>query len=318
MEEFVSSLSLHAPFFDLGWDVTRVLIVAGAVGLLLGLYCRLVLGAFLVWGIVVGFLITLLAWVLVSVLALKWALILAAGVALVLGVLFYLDEQTPVTGSELIAAAKTRNSHLVELFDRDPDAADSIAETLNLGLDESDPKWPSDSLLAGLSMRVTRNVRNMLLLGFSVLAVFALVVHWGLSAPVEYTGRVPSYDDLSLLEAECDLFSGIEEEQCLLGHTKDLEARIPDLLDQASIRVQSISENEVLPLTDLQMKKWELEMLYSYRDWVTYRDRRCDTIKYLTHFGSGTGPFVAHCRLRMTFEHLHRLEMYGSGFPDYL
>jgi uncharacterized protein YecT (DUF1311 family) len=317
MEEFFRSLSIHAPIFDLGWTVAKILVVAAAAGLLLGLYCRLVLGAFLIWGLLVGFLGVLFVWLLVSVLALKWTILFAGGVALLIGALFYLDEQSPVTGSELVAAATTRNSHLLELFDRDPDATASIAETLNLGIEESDPRWPSDSALAGIPKRVTRSVRLILTFGFSVLAILALFVYWGMPSPGGAVGVLSNYDELSLYETECNELSGIQEEQCLLSHTEELEARLSSLLERSKQLIHDRSENQVLPLTANQMDMWKLQMLISYREWTEYRDSTCDTIKYLTHFGSGTGRFVARCRLRMTFEQIRRLETYGAGYPDY-
>lgn len=317
MEEFLSTLSFHTPIFPLDWNITKVLAIAVVAGVLLGIYCRLSLGAFLIWGLLVGFLGVLLLWLLVSVLALKWAIVVAGGIALLISVGFYLDEQTPVTGTELVDAAAMRNSHLSELFDRDPNAAASIAETLNLGLDESEPKWPGDSALAGIPKRVTRNIRFMLTFGFALLGILALFFYFEALLPVEDGIDLPTEDALAQFEKECGGMSGIVEERCILILTARLELRLAAVTDSAE---DVVLEKNVEPNGNqliVPIDAWRISMQASNQHWLKYRDSTCDTIKYLTYLGSGTGRFIARCRLRMTFEHVKRMESYGYGFPDY-
>ena len=317
MKEFLMNISLHAPLYPLDWTLTVVLSGASVVGLVLGLYCRRTLGAFLIWGLVVGFLGSLFVWLIISVLALKWATIVFGTAALLLFAGFYLDEQAPVTGAELVEAAAARNSHLGDLFAQDEEAADSIAATLNLGLDESEPKWGADSMFAGIPKRVTRMIRFMLTIGVGALVVLTMVFLYAVPSPDASDEHVATDTILAQYEETCGELSGIVEERCLLEITKGLEKRINALIGSAETAVLGSYDELGTIRANVPIERWRSSMIESEQQWLQYRDSTCDTLKYLTYLGSGTGRFVATCRLRMTFAHVQRLESYGASYPDY-
>ena len=109
MREFIENVSLHAPLFATEESFLFVLAVCLAAGVALGIFCRLVYGAFLLWGFLVGSIGLLLLWVLVAALPVKWALVLAAAVALPIALLFYIDQKSEVTAAEFEAAAAKRD-----------------------------------------------------------------------------------------------------------------------------------------------------------------------------------------------------------------
>jgi len=187
MEEFFSTISLHTPIFAGEWNVATVISIAIGAGLLLALYCRVTFGAYFVWGFMVGMLGALFLWLVIAVIPLKWAILVVAAMVLLIGAGFYIDEQSRVTAAELVDAAAERNPYLLALFERDPEAAESITETLNLGLDDAEPIWPPESHLAGISKRVTQNVRYMLTYGFALLGVMALLIHFAIPSKSDLT-----------------------------------------------------------------------------------------------------------------------------------
>lgn len=298
MDDFIRSLSLHLPIYALSWQFTTVLLIAAAIGIALGLYCRFFLGAFLVWGLVVGFVGSLVLWLLISVLALKWALLLAAALALVIFAGFYLDEQTPVTGAELVAAAAVRDSQLAELFSHDNGAAESIADALNLGLDEAEPKWPSGHFFAGIPRRVTENLKILLIMGFGGIGSLALVFHFLVPAP--NNPQILNY------ERSCTAMPSREAAECFMSKTALVEAQLMESIDTTSAVVYWAGKEGT-------GDQWKAEMSFSLEDWFEHRDRLCKTQRFLLPMSFDATPYIARCRLRMTVEFVGVLAKYGSG-----
>ena len=174
VREFIENISLNAPLFASDESFLFVLAVSLAAGVALGIYCRLVYGAFLLWGFLVGSIGLLLIWVLVAALPVKWALVLAAAVALPIVVLFYVDEKSEVTAAEFEAAAAKRNIDLPDLFSGDPDAAKIMAEIANLGVEDPSNDWPEGSMFRGIPKRIVRNAALMLVGGYSGLIITAM------------------------------------------------------------------------------------------------------------------------------------------------
>jgi hypothetical protein len=179
MREFIENVSLHAPLFATEESFLFVLAVCLAAGVALGIFCRLVYGAFLLWGFLVGSIGLLLLWVLVAALPVKWALVLAAAVALPIALLFYIDEKSEVTAAEFEAAAAKRDIDLEEMFSGDPDAAEIMAEIANLDVEDPSNDWPEGSMFQGIPKRVVRNAALMLLGGYLALSAIALIIIMG-------------------------------------------------------------------------------------------------------------------------------------------
>lgn len=149
--------------------------IAAASGLGIGIFCHISYGAFFVWGICVGFILVVFGWLCGFFLPAKWALVLFGSVAMPIAVLWYVDEASPVHGHELRAAAHERGiREFQELFAKDPDAADSIAETLNLGLESGENDWSQDGIFRGIPRKVVKRAIVALVIGFVLIGVLAV------------------------------------------------------------------------------------------------------------------------------------------------
>ena len=173
MKEILNNISLHAPLVGSDHGFMVALVVALAAGAGLSLFCRFYYNGFALWGFLVGSLGLLLLWLILAVLTLKWALVTAGAVGLPIGILFYIDEQSIVTAIELKQAAIQRESEMQQLFEDDPEAAQSMADNLNLGIDDPVDDWPEGSVFQGIPKRIVRNAALMLIGGYAALIYVA-------------------------------------------------------------------------------------------------------------------------------------------------
>lgn len=174
MEEILNNIDLHEPLAGSSYGIMAALLVALAAGVALSIFCKVYYRGFALWGFLVDSLGLLFFWLILTVLALKWALVVAAGIALPIWILFYIDEQSVVTAVELEQAAIQRESWLQLLFESDPDAARSMAETLSLGNDDATGDWPEGSVFQGIPRRIVRNGILMLIGGYAALIFVAV------------------------------------------------------------------------------------------------------------------------------------------------
>ena len=174
VKELLNSISLHEPLVSSDYGFGVALVAALVVGAGLSLFCRVYYNGFALWGFLAGSLGLLVLWLILTVLALKWALVAAAAIGLPIWILFYVDEQSIVTAIELEQAAIQRESELQQLFENDPEAAQSMADNLNLGIDDPVDDWPEGSLFLGIPRRIVRNAAMMLIGGYAVLIYVAL------------------------------------------------------------------------------------------------------------------------------------------------
>jgi len=174
MKEILNSISLHEPLVSSDYGFMVALVVALAAGAGLSLFCRFYYKGFVIWGFLVGSLGLLVLWLIMTVLALKWTLVAAGAVGLPIWILFYVDEQSIFTAVELEQAAIQRESEMRRLFENDPEAAQSIADNLNLGIDDPPDDWPEGSFFRGMSKRIVRNAVLMLIGGYAVLIYVAV------------------------------------------------------------------------------------------------------------------------------------------------
>jgi hypothetical protein len=174
MGEFLRNIELHEPLVSGSYGFMAALLVALAAGVALSIFCKVYYRAFALWGFLVGSLGLLFLWLILTVLALHWALVVAAGIALPIWILFYIDEQSIVTAVELEQAAIQRESELQQLFESDPEAARSMAETLNLGNDDPTGDWSEGSIFQGIPRRIVRNAILMLIGGYAALIYVAV------------------------------------------------------------------------------------------------------------------------------------------------
>jgi len=170
VKESLNRASLHEPLVNSDYGFGLALVAALAAGAGLSWICRVYYKGFALWGFLVGSLGLLVLWLILTVLAFKWALVAAAAaIGLPIWILYYVDEQSIVTATELEQAANQRESELQQLFENDPDAAQSMADNLNLGIDDPVDDWPEGSLFLGIPRRIVRNAAMMLIGGYAAL-----------------------------------------------------------------------------------------------------------------------------------------------------
>jgi len=177
ISEFLDNFSWHSPLFESSFSAYAIAGIATAAGLILGILCRLSYGAFFVWGALVGFLLVAFGWVCGYLLPVKWALVLFTSIVLPLVVLWYVQEASPAYGHELRTAARVRGiKELQELFDNDPNAAESIAESLNRDVDPGSDDWPEGSVFRGIPPSVVKRAILSLAIGYVLIAILAIAV----------------------------------------------------------------------------------------------------------------------------------------------
>ncbi len=174
VKELLNSISLHESLVSSDYGFGVALVAALAAGAGLSLFCRVYYKSFVLWGFLVGSLGLLVLWLILTVLALKWALVAAGAIGLPIWILFYVDEQCVVTAIELEQAAIQRESELQQLFEDDPEAAQSMADNLNLGIDDPVDDRPEGSFFLGIPKRIVRNAALMLIGGYAALIYVAV------------------------------------------------------------------------------------------------------------------------------------------------
>ena len=180
LSDFVNSLDWHTSIFDWQLPFLHVCGLAISVGLVLGGICRASYGSFFVWGVCVGIFLSMLGWVCTVLVPAKWGLVIFVSVTLPLAVMKYIDENIPVTADELRKGARDRGiGDLTALFRDDPDAAQSIADTLNSGIDACEHDWPETSIWRGIPRKVFDRSIAILGVGYGiVLAASLVIIYW--------------------------------------------------------------------------------------------------------------------------------------------
>ena len=165
--------------FDAQLPMLHVGLIALACGLAFGGFCRVYFGSFFIWGLSVGVLLVSIGWLITFVLPIKWALILFASIALPLAVFRYVDESSLVHSSELRKAANDRGVREISaLFENDPDAAQSLADALNSGIEYHEDEWPEGSPWRGIPRRVLDRAIAAIAIGYAVIIACGLAIFY--------------------------------------------------------------------------------------------------------------------------------------------
>ena len=174
IDSYLSGMNWSEPLWDSGPGFLVTLGLSVCVGAVLAVWCHLAFGAFQLWGFCVGTLAGLMLWLTSAILAAKYGALVGVAVAYLIFLLKYVDEAAPVYESELLAAASARSSSLQEFLVSNPEALESVTDSLNVGIE--DPNEPKTTARTKALAKVKRNFILGLIGGAAVFLSIAYVI----------------------------------------------------------------------------------------------------------------------------------------------